>query len=450
MRFHLKRTVLWVVILLTGLIFIDFKVYDNSYLVNDQPLRKMFNQTTVGQTTQSNFTKIVSYLQTFTKRAVIKSQKLWATEAVKENLELLWPSREFYENDRITNQLNYRLGNESKSNNKLSDKGVKLKKIYLDSGFGGKRLGRWVFLEDKCNINTCEITRDRKYTDTADALFFQSSSSGTITRKSTQQIWMIFMLESPYHTAGLRSLRNVFNWTATYRHDSDIVAPYEKFVRYDEKVKFLPQKKSYAAGKTKKVAWFVSNCGARNERLQYARKLSKYIQVDIYGACGPLRCPRKNDKCFEMLNTDYKFYLSFENSNCRDYITEKFFVTGLQHDVIPIVMGAAPEDYSRAAPPHSFIHVDEFQSPEELAQYLHKLDQNDDLYNEYFRWKGTGSFINTYFWCRVCAMLHETSRESHAYRDLEKWWRGEGICIGKDNWRQRQRTSKYIAEDYLA
>jgi hypothetical protein len=113
-------------------------------------------------------------------------------------------------------------------------------------------------------------------------------------------------------------------------------------------------------------------------------------------------------------------------------------------------MGGAPEDYARSAPPHSYIHVDDFESPEQLAQYLHKLDQHDDLYNEYFRWKGTGTIINTYFWCRVCAMLHENTRPSHSYRNLEKWWRGEGVCIGKDNWRQHQRTSKTIADDFLA
>lgn len=64
--------------------------------------------------------------------------------------------------------------------------------------------------------------------------------------------------------------------------------------------------------------------------MNYARELGKYINVDIYGACGPHRCPRTSaNRCFQLLDEDYKFYLAFENSNCRDYITEKFFVNGL-------------------------------------------------------------------------------------------------------------------------
>ncbi|GFR99380.1 glycoprotein 3-alpha-L-fucosyltransferase A, partial [Elysia marginata] len=100
-------------------------------------------------------------------------------------------------------------------------------------------------------------------------------------------------------------------------------------------------------------------------------------------------------------------------------------------------MGAAPEDYARAAPPHSFIHVDDFESPKGLAEYLDVLDKNDALYNEYFRWKGTGDLINTFFWCRVCALAHDTtSRGPSWYNNINEWWRGKNICIGKKNWRE--------------
>lgn len=61
--------------------------------------------------------------------------------------------------------------------------------------------------------------------------------------------------------------------------DSDIVAPYEKWEYYDQRVKQIDQERNYAMNKTKKVAWFVSNCGARNGRLQYANELAKHIQV---------------------------------------------------------------------------------------------------------------------------------------------------------------------------
>jgi hypothetical protein len=58
-------------------------------------------------------------------------------------------------------------------------------------------------------------------------------------------------------------------------------------------------------------------------------------------------------------------------------------------------MGARPEDYELSSPLKSYIHVDEFESPRELAEYLQLLDTNDELYNSYFKWKGTGEFINT-------------------------------------------------------
>ena len=55
-----------------------------------------------------------------------------------------------------------------------------------------------------------------------------------------------------------------------------------------------------------------------------AKNLQQYIDVDIYGNCGPLKCSEEDWECYEMLN-DYRFYFSFENSLCKDYVTEKLF-----------------------------------------------------------------------------------------------------------------------------
>ena len=55
------------------------------------------------------------------------------------------------------------------------------------------------------------------------------------------------------------------------------------------------------------------------------------------------------------------------------------------NSVLPIVMGARPEDYARAAPHHSYIHVDQFRGPRELAEYLLLLDREEEKYNKYFQ-----------------------------------------------------------------
>ena len=294
--------------------------------------------------------------------------------------------------------------------------------------------GAEVFLKEKCPVNACTITRDQSEYQESDLVLFRDHFQMPGQRlgpRPANQLWLMYFLESPYHTQHINN-KNIFNWTATYRTDSTIVAPYERWKYYNEDVRQLPLKRNYASNKTKSVAWFVSNCNARNQRLEYAKDLANYIDVDIYGRCGTKTCPRSSSsQCFDMLETDYRFYLAFENSNCVDYITEKFFRTGLGHDILPIVMGARPQDYKRAAPVHSYIHVDDFDGPEDLARYLKTLEKNDALYNEYFRWKGTGEMINTNFFCRVCSLLHDPrsySKTRQVY-DFNEWWNGEGICI---------------------
>jgi len=332
--------------------------------------------------------------------------------------------------DRIIDQLMFLPPNSSHISE--DPEKVPLKTILLWNGLNGwgrVRGGRGEFIRQKCPVSTCVITTDKSKTETADLILFKDMLTKSDISRPDFQLWMLYMLECPLHTGTVTHVSAV-NWTATYRQDSTIVTPYEKWVYYDQNVKAIEQNFNYAENKTKKVAWFVSNCGARNGRLQYARELSKYISVDIYGSCGNLSCPR-TERCFKLLDTEYKFYLAFENSNCKDYITEKFFVNGLGHNVLPIVMGASEEEYNRVAPYNSFIHVNQFKGPEQLADYLHELDKDDDKYNEYFKWKGTGEFINTRFFCRVCALLHDyqTRPVQQSYiKNINSWWRGTGVC----------------------
>ena len=120
------------------------------------------------------------------------------------------------------------------------------------------------------------------------------------------------------------------------------------------------------------MVWFVSHCKDYDGRLKYVRLLQKFIGVDIYGECGPLRCGErrsmeygnynvKEDPCFRMVNKKYKFYLSFENAICKDYVTEKMF-NALKLNTIPVVFGGA--DYSKILPPNSFINALNYPEPE--------------------------------------------------------------------------------------
>ncbi|KAB0797649.1 hypothetical protein PPYR_08642 [Photinus pyralis] len=309
--------------------------------------------------------------------------------------------------------------------NKYNAETAQMKKVSVYNGLSrwAQRAGSETF--QVCPVAACTLIDDFADTVSVDAIVFEQPFFNFPINRNLNQVWILYLLESAPNSQSLVSYNNVFNWTATYRKDSDLVAPYAKWVYYDPQVTGKTQKTNYAKNKTKKVAWLVSNCDAINNRYEYAKKLQKHIPLDIYGECGRLRC-RDEGECFKMLN-DYKFYLSFENSNCRDYITEKLFRNALENNVVPIVLGARKEDYIRSAPKDSFIYAHDFNNPKDLARFLKKLDEDDDMYNSYFRWKGTGEFINTHFWCRLCALLHSTYSNKW-YKDVNEWWSGPGVC----------------------
>ncbi|KAK2157689.1 hypothetical protein LSH36_186g00005 [Paralvinella palmiformis] len=230
----------------------------------------------------------------------------------------------------------------------------------------------------------------------------------------------------------LRAFNDVMNLTMTYRADSDIVLPYG----------YVFRNASYPAGnrrhrvdplrKRRSIAWPVSHCETESKREGYARELAKYIDLDVYGDCGPLKCPKEqNPECWRMFERDYRFVLAFENQACRDYITEKAY-RPLEHNIVPIVYGGA--NYRHLLPKHSFIDANDFPDPKELAKHLRHLAKNETAYNEYFAWKEGGFQVETYkealmakAFCKLCAIVHNKHYKYRRYRDLRKWW-VDGAC----------------------
>ena len=164
-------------------------------------------------------------------------------------------------------------------------------------------------------------------------------------------------------------------------------------------------------------------------------ELKKYIQVDIYGKCGNLTCANEYDwashDCLDMLNTTYMFYLSFENSLCLDYITDKFY-RAIAIDVVPIVRGGTgQQEYTKLVPRNWFINTAEFSSPKYLAEYLLYLKDNPVEYAKYFHgrdlydincaWSLGGCFAQI-DWCKFCEKLNDDSQPNKTIPDITKFW----------------------------
>ncbi|KAK5981573.1 hypothetical protein GCK32_001696, partial [Trichostrongylus colubriformis] len=208
--------------------------------------------------------------------------------------------------------------------------------------------------------------------------------SSTARRRYDQYV-VFFSQESPYHIVPYDDQQE-FNMSLGFRHDSPVASPYGYTVKLAKRSRLTYSSLNIPLinGKTLGAAWFVSNCHTESGRENYVRELKKYYPVDVYGVCDGKLCPR-DDPCEGMLNTDYHFYLSFENSICKDYITEKLWRHGYMHYVVPIVLKRSiVEPY---VPPKSFIAADDFKSPKDLAKYLQYLMANKTAYLEYFIWR---------------------------------------------------------------
>ena len=306
----------------------------------------------------------------------------------------------------------------------------------------GKEDWGWDFgLGHKCG-GKCICTSNRDYLPEADTVMLSLPNSNINLndlpkRQNTDQIFAAVIYETP-HSYGVGNvynllsdarLRNFFNMTVTYRHDSDVVVRYYDFIpiHQNETTAVVPAKKP----KRKQAAWIVSHCNTFIKREQFVKALQKYINITIYGSCGRRIshiCPRYTADCLRDSVKDYKFYIAFENTLCDDYLTEK----GPQFmslPIIPVVMSFGNPD--KYFPPKSFINVFDFKSVASLAQYILYLDHNDTAYSEYLTWKDRWKVrdhlkTRPEVICNVCSLMYTDFEQS--YTNLADWFARPGIC----------------------
>lgn len=173
------------------------------------------------------------------------------------------------------------------------------------------------------------------------------------------------------------------------------------------------------------AAWFVSNClNQPSKRNELVEKLKKYIDIDVYGDCGTFSCPgvTGSSPCDDLLDTTYKFYLSFENSLCVDYITEKVYKV-FKRMTIPVVYNGAA--VSQFLPPHSYVDANSFVSVKSLAKYLKRLANDPQEYVKFFWWKDfyTANRKDPFPFKTLCQKIHETSSSPNrkSYKSIRKW-----------------------------
>lgn len=128
-------------------------------------------------------------------------------------------------------------------------------------------------------------------------------------------------------------------------------------------------------------------------------------QVDSYGKClqnRELPTPRLQDTATattedpELLAflSRYKFHLALENAICDDYMTEKLW-RPMHLGAVPVYRGS-PSVRDWMPNNHSIILIDDFESPQKLAEFIDFLDRNDEEYMKYLAYKQPGGITNQF------------------------------------------------------
>lgn len=287
--------------------------------------------------------------------------------------DYMYPFQDFCENDS-----HYKLKQRHSKRIKLNRqrKFVLLWNSPIDKTFHQFEEGNNIFTKNRCQYNNCFITRNEHYF--SDIRYFHAIVFGLETTKiklnklptkrSSYQKYIFFSLEPPQMNPAC-DFDGFFNWTWTYRLDSDIrwglvirdtsdniVGPKHNMKWISTNVSSFgddsENKNLEAELSTKYIAaaWLAVDEWSFNVRQKILAQLKTILaefslKLDIIGNRGRY-CKESNANftCNDVIEKFYYFYLAYEKAMSVDYVTP-ILLNALQHNAVPVVYGGA--DYSR-------------------------------------------------------------------------------------------------------
>lgn len=314
-----------------------------------------------------------------------------------------------------------------------------------------------------CDVSKCLLSKDETAFNLSDVVVIRPFDLKTcIKKRRNGQVWIFMEHESPKsfdpaHKGMQECYRNMFNWTFTYRRDSDFTLVHGYFKPNKGRSRIdLSRLEQDIKSKTRNAVGFISNCNVSSQRDIFAQELNATgLNLDIVGGCGNLKCRNDNrhktswnttgakNECFDVLNSKYKFYLSFENALCADYVTEKSLNLIMSRNIVPVIRDGV--NHSLYHPPGSYIHTSEFANVQKLVSHLLGIANNKARYREYFNWRkhyavhGIIDILQQTF-CEICKRSHNLDKYHRIYDDVGKYvwdYAGNPACLSPTDIKQR-------------
>ncbi|KOB65783.1 Uncharacterized protein OBRU01_22067, partial [Operophtera brumata] len=272
--------------------------------------------------------------------------------------------------------------------------------------------GQETFVKKNCKVKNCFITTNKSYFKDItefDVILFNGPevvdkrSPKLPLKRSPDQNYVFASIESSdYYPICDNKFDGYFNVSWTYKlnsdifygyiiirnKDGDVIGPKKEmhWMSIDEMQPINDTIKEKLSSKKKLAAWLVSNCNAPSGRDGFVKRVQNKLKkmgngmtVDVYGDCGTTPCRRADmPKCLEMIEKQYYFYFSFENSFTEDYVTEKV-LHPLQHYAVPVVFGTA--NYTRWMNHYTFHYVEEAPETDFHCKFCEAMNNNSLMKN---------------------------------------------------------------------